>query len=121
MSEARISILVMMGIYVFTGALLLATGIWMIRFRLTASRWFGIRLPEPLVDEQVWYAANIYSGKVFVWMGALYALFSLGTAFVPGIGYDVMGYNMACTLALMVVCGIGTWVVFRRIKRVMGG
>lgn len=55
--------------FVFSGALMVALGIPLMRRRVPPNSWFGLRVPATFADEQVWYEANEVSGRDLTRLG----------------------------------------------------
>jgi uncharacterized membrane protein len=71
------------------GIALILVSIPLILRKIAPNSWYGFRTPETLENPALWYAANEYSGKWLVFVGACTILGSIGLAFWPGLDLDV--------------------------------
>ncbi len=99
--------------FVCLGLLIVGFSVPMILRRVKRNPWYGFRTPKTLADERVWYAANAYSGRLLLMLGALWAVGAVVLRYVPGIGTDLTGYSVACGVTLIVgllaVVGLSLW------------
>lgn len=77
-----------------TGLLVIGLSIPMILQKLKPNGWYGFRTPKTLSDEKIWYPANTYSGKLMLGLGILWVLSAVVLRFIPGIGSDLVTYNL---------------------------
>lgn len=61
--------LILGGVFVASGALLVALGLPLMRRRVLPNAWWGLRVPATLAAEEVWYEVNAASGRDIVWLG----------------------------------------------------
>ncbi len=70
---------------------------------------YGLRVGETMEDERVWYAANAYSGRDFIVLGALGSALAVGLW--PVFGADGEAYGLVnalfMTVGALVVCARG--------------
>jgi uncharacterized membrane protein len=62
---------------VVIGPLIVALAIPLAHRRVPPNRWYGIRLPSTLADEELWYAANARAGRDMIIVGAVVTLLAL--------------------------------------------
>lgn len=96
MGEADAITTGMMILFVCAGLLILGVSVPLVLRRIKPNRWYGFRTSETLADEEVWYAANAYSGRLSVGLGALLAVASVALRFVSGIGTSLAVYCTVC-------------------------
>ena len=72
-----------LALFVAIGLLYIALGVPLWRRRVRRNVWYGLRVPETLASDEVWYEANAICGKQFVQIGAALALLAAGLYFVP--------------------------------------
>jgi uncharacterized membrane protein len=77
-----------------TGVLVIGLSIPMIQQKLKPNGWYGFRTTKTLSDEKIWYPANTYSGKLLLGVGILWVLSAVVLRFIPGIGSDLVTYNL---------------------------
>jgi uncharacterized membrane protein len=102
--------------YVFTGLLLVGVSVPLIQRRVRPDLIYGFRTPKTLSDENVWYEANAYSGRMLLRAGAASTVAALMFFFVPGIGNNLPAYSIACTLALLVSLFAAVFSSFRYLR-----
>jgi uncharacterized membrane protein len=71
LAEPRSILLVVVGLLIIVLAIPLA------QRRVPPNRWYGIRLPSTLADEEVWYAANARAGRDMIVVGTVVTLLAL--------------------------------------------
>lgn len=98
-------VFLLMIVFVGEGLLLMGVALPLIRRRIKPNPWYGFRVPKTLGDEDVWYDANAYSGRLLLSAGAVHVLTAVLFFLVPGLRNNLGAYTMACTLVLFV--GIG--------------
>ncbi|MFO7608638.1 MAG: SdpI family protein [Candidatus Krumholzibacteriia bacterium] len=75
-------------------------GIPLARRRVGPNHLYGLRVPETLADEAVWYEANAVTGRDMVAVGAVTAVAAVGLDLVPGLGEDQYAVLVAGLLIL---------------------
>lgn len=61
-------------VFLYLGLLIVGLSVPMILRCVTPDPWYGFRTPKTLADEGVWYAANAYSGRLLLMLGAIWAV-----------------------------------------------
>jgi len=99
--------------FVCFGLLFVGLSVPMILRRVKPNLWYGFRTTKTLADEEVWYDANAYSGRLLLVMGVIWAVATVVLRYVPGIGTDLDTYSAACGVILMagvlVVVALSLW------------
>lgn len=87
----------------FTGILFSALAIPLIRRKIKMNYWYGIRIPQTMVNENIWYKVNEIMGKyIFAW-GILISSLSLYFITNPTDPYYLMAYVL---LGLLIIGAI---------------
>ena len=60
------------------GSLILLLGIPLIMQKIKPNNYYGFRTKKTLSDEEVWYTANSFAGKMMVIIGFIATLLSIG-------------------------------------------
>ena len=68
---------------ILTALLLIAASVPLIQRRVRPNSVYGFRTPKTLGDEQVWYEANAFSGRMLLRAGAVTLVGTVILAFVP--------------------------------------
>jgi len=76
LAESRSTLLVVVGL------LIVALAVPLARRSVPPNRWYGIRLPSTLADEDLWYAANARAGRDMMIVGALVTVLALAAPLV---------------------------------------
>jgi len=111
----------MMGALVFGFMLLFATGgilqmaltVPMIRRRVKPNALYGFRIPKTLSDEQVWYDANAYAGRLLFASGAAQVLAAIALVLVPGLRGNLGDYCLVCAAVTVVTLLLAVWLSTR--------
>jgi hypothetical protein len=70
------------------GVVLMASAVPLMLRRVPPNRWYGIRFPATIGDQEVWYEVNARSGRDLFCFGAVYLGVLLALpALVPGLGF----------------------------------
>lgn len=56
--------------FLAVGLLYIAVGIPLWRRSIPRNQWYGLRCPDSLSSDEVWYESNAACGRQFVWLGA---------------------------------------------------
>ncbi|MBE2187195.1 MAG: SdpI family protein [Rhodothermales bacterium] len=67
----------------FSGLLMIALGVPLVRRRVKPNAFYGFRFRDTLADERVWYDVNEAGGRDLVRLGVLQFVGGLPLAFVP--------------------------------------
>jgi len=89
-------------LFVFVGLLVVGLSVPMILRRVKPNPWYGFRTPKTLADEEVWYEANAYSGRLLLVVGTSWVVAAVGLRYVPGIGTDLVTYNAVYGLIVLI-------------------
>jgi len=89
-------------LFVFVGLLVAGLSVPMILRRVKPNPWYGFRTPKTLADEEAWYEANAYSGRLLLAVGISWVVAAVGLRYVPAIGTDLATYNVAYGLIVLV-------------------
>jgi len=64
-------------IYIFVGILCIAISIPLIKRKIKINNWYGVRLPQTMKNEEIWYEVNEKSGKNLFAFGIIIIFFSI--------------------------------------------
>ena len=64
-------------IYIFIGVLFIAISIPLIKRKVKINNWYGVRLPQTMKNEEIWYEVNEKSGKNLFAFGTIIIFFSI--------------------------------------------
>ena len=64
-------------IYIFMGVLFIAISIPLIKRKVKINNWYGVRLPQTMKNEEIWYEVNEKSGKHLFAFGTIIIFFSI--------------------------------------------
>src|SRR5690606_335575 len=109
--------LILGGVFVASGALLVALGLPLMRSRVPPNAWWGLRVPATLAAEEVWCEANAASGRDIVWLGIAIIVAAL---VLPLLGISPEAYLLIlCVLALVGVIAtlVRGWTLANRLYR----
>lgn len=97
------------GVFVFTGALIIALAIPLIQRRIGPNSLYGLRVPATFADEGVWYDANERSGRDLAafGVGQLAVAAGLLPLGLPEEAYALVNTGYAIAGAL--VCAVIGW------------
>ncbi len=70
-------------LYILTGLLLIGVSVPLVRRRVRPNPLYGFRTPKTLGDEEIWYDANEFSGRMLLRAGAVTFLGAMVLAFMP--------------------------------------
>ena len=76
-------------IYLFVGIIFMAISIPLIKRKVKINNWYGIRLPETMKNEKLWYEVNEKSGKHLFVFGLAICLLTLVLYFSKFFSYNV--------------------------------
>jgi hypothetical protein len=65
------------------GGLFVALGLPMAKRWVPRNRWYGLRTPQTLGDDRIWYPANARSGVDFIILGAIAIVVGIGLRMTP--------------------------------------
>src|ERR1700681_2997010 len=88
-------------LFLLTGLLFIGIAQPMVRRRVKPNPWYGFRTPKTLSSEEIWYAANEYSGKALTAAGAIIALAAIALvplAYLPHMGVNAYAYGWLIAL-----------------------
>ena len=69
--------------FVVSGLLFVALSVPLILRRVKPNAWYGFRTPKTMGSEDVWYAANAYSGALLLAVGMVTAAAGIVLALLP--------------------------------------
>ncbi|MEP6765956.1 MAG: SdpI family protein [Gemmatimonadaceae bacterium] len=96
--------------FVCAALLFAAVSVPLIRERVKPNNWYGFRTAKTLSDERIWYAANVYSGRLLCALGTLLAVAVVSLRQVPGVAASLATYCFVCgvlfTVGLLIVTGL---------------
>jgi len=81
-------------IFWLVGLIFVGLSIPLIRRRVRPNALYGLRVPETLEDEDVWYEANARSGRDLLWLGICTIVVASALWMIPW--RDQESYLMAC-------------------------
>jgi len=81
-------------IYLFVGIIFMAISIPLIKRKVKINNWYGIRLPETMKNEKLWYEVNEKSGKHLFIFGIAICLLTLALYFSEFFSYTVSFWIM---------------------------
>lgn len=64
-------------IYLIVGVLFITISIPLIMRKVKINNWYGVRLPQTMKNEKIWYEVNMQSGKHLFVFGVLISLVSI--------------------------------------------
>ncbi|MEN8193816.1 MAG: SdpI family protein [Bacteroidota bacterium] len=64
-------------IYFLVGLLFIFISLPLIKRKIKINHWYGIRLPQTMKDERIWYEVNARSGKHLLILGIIICLLSI--------------------------------------------
>ena len=64
-------------IYIFMGVLFIAISIPLIKRKVKINNWYGVRLPQTMKNEEIWYEVNEKSGKHLFAFSTIIIFFSI--------------------------------------------
>lgn len=108
--------------YIGGGALLMAVAQPLVERRVKPNNWYGVRTPKTKSNEDIWYEANEYGGRVLCQLGygmmaATIVLLPLAWLLSRAIGIQLASscYGLTCALILL---GATLWMAAKILKRV---
>jgi len=90
----------MLLLFCLVGLLLVGLSIPLVRRKIGPNNFYGLRIPDTLENEQVWYEANARSGREFCWLGVCIIVVAIGLYFVPWSEPD--WYPLVCCGLLLI-------------------
>ncbi|MBN2002265.1 MAG: SdpI family protein [Anaerolineae bacterium] len=93
MEDSETIISSFMILFVSGGLLAAALAVPMVLRFVKPNPWYGFRTAKTLADEDVWYKANAYSGKLLFATGLSWVVIAVALRYVPGVGTDPALYN----------------------------
>ena len=100
-------------IFLFVGLIFVGISIPLLKRKVPINNWYGVRLPNIMKDENVWYETNYKSAKLLLKFGIAISFMSIIVGLIPQI--DSQFYTLILTIFVLV----GT--VFIAIKSSMIG
>ncbi len=100
-----------MGLYMASGAVLVALSLPMIRRKVPPNPWYGFRVRQTQEDPATWYAANEYAGKGLAWVGVCALVAPPLIALWPNLSLDA--YALVCLAVTMVALAVCLMQSFR--------
>ena len=64
-------------IYLAVGIICIAISIPLIKRKIKINNWYGVRLPQTMKNEEIWYEVNEKSGKHLFAFGTIIIFFSI--------------------------------------------
>jgi len=86
-------------LFVLCGLLLVAAGMPLARRRVRPNRWYGLRVPATLKDEEIWFEANARCGRELAFAGAVLTAAALA---LPAVLPDPSDYALTASAVLTV-------------------
>jgi uncharacterized membrane protein len=87
-------------IFFISGIIISALAIPLIRRKIKINSWYGIRIPQTMENEKIWYAVNEIMGKyIFAW-GIIISILSLYFSLNPTDPKFLMTYILLTILIL---------------------
>ncbi len=96
-------------LFIACGVFQMAVTVPMIRRRVKPNPTYGFRIPKTLSDEQVWYDANAYAGRLLFASGAAQAIVAAALVFAPGIRGNLIAYCLTCGAVTVVTLLLAVW------------
>ena len=94
-------------IYIFVGVLSIAMSIPLIKRKVKINNWYGVRLPQTMKNEEIWYEVNEKSGKHLFAFGAIIIFFSIvlyiGNFFSSIVSFVIMTVLIYIGIIVIVV------------------
>ena len=92
-------------LFVLCGLLLVAAGVPLACRRVRPNRWFGLRVPATLKDEEIWFEANARCGRELALAGALLTVAALVLpAALPKPADYALAASAVLTVSTLTVC-----------------
>ena len=93
--------------FLAAGVILICLSVPLIQRRVPPNRWYGFRVRRTLEDANVWYPANEYAARQFVWLGIAGIVVAIAAYFIPGVQLDVY----ASIIGMFYLVGVSLTVV----------
>ncbi len=93
-------------LYVGFGLLLILVALPMIFGKVPPNRWYGFRTNRTLANQEIWYPANSYSGKLLLAAGAVISLAAIILALIPGLSANAYAIVMVVVLTAAVLLAV---------------
>lgn len=94
-------------VYLFIEIIFMAISIPLIKRKVKINNWYGIRLPETMKNEKVWYEVNEKGGKHLFVFGVIISLvsilFYLGAFFSSVVAFIIMTVLILIGTVLLVI------------------
>ena len=84
--------IILMNLFFFSGLLLAALSIPMIKGKIPPNGLYGFRVKKTMENPEIWYPVNAYSGKWLLAASLVQALAAVVAYYIPGISLDVYAY-----------------------------
>jgi uncharacterized membrane protein len=84
--------IILMNLFLFSGLLLAALSIPMIKRKIPPNGLYGFRVKKTMENPEIWYPVNAYSGKWLLAASLVQALAAVVAYYIPGISLDVYAY-----------------------------
>lgn len=88
-------------LFFITGLLFSALAIPLMRRKVKMNSWYGIRVPDAMINEQVWYEVNAIMGRYLFALGLFTSVISIQFILHP-LEYE---YQMVYTLLGLLILG----------------
>jgi hypothetical protein len=93
--------LVLVFLFLFSGARLAVYSVPMILGRIPPNGFYGFRMKKTMENPDNWYPMNAYRGKWLLGAGLVLVLAAVCLYFVPGISIDVYAYTVLAAWSVM--------------------
>lgn len=94
-------------IYLVVGVLFITISIPLIMRKVKINNWYGVRLPQTMKNEKIWYEVNKQSGKHLFVFGVLISLasilFYLGEFFFSVVAFIILTVLILVGTVLLVI------------------
>lgn len=101
---------VVTGLFLGTGALLIALSIPLLRRRVKPNDTYGLRVAATLENEAVWYEANARSARHLLLLGVVIAVLSIALPYGTDLSEGAIGgWLSGVLLAGAITSGVAGW------------
>ena len=94
-------------IYLLMGIIFIAVSIPLIKRKVKINNWYGVRLPQTMKNEEIWYEVNEKSGKHLFAFGIIIIFFSIlfyiGNFFSSIVSFVIMTVLIYIGIIVIVV------------------
>jgi uncharacterized membrane protein len=104
-----------LGLYIGFGLLLIALAQPLIEGKVKPNGWYGVRTPKTLSNEDVWYKANAYGGRVLRVMGIVTA--GASVILLPLNHFSLDVYALTCAGVMFVSMLWMAFVILKYIQK----